>query len=427
MLSSPSQPSKNSTPLHWPSLWQLILSVLAALGLLGLVLLLSLSQLMTYVTGNQDLSDPTSSVLMISGMFFTALLVLPSIWFSLRRLLGHSSRPAFLWLKPPNILLLTLLVGLLMPGILLLGQSISSKPNISWWLLPPLQILGVGLPILWLVTIGLYGLPAGSSQRAWGIFDSGLVISPILIIVLEIGALGVLGIFWIVIIATQPEWLVELSILAQRLQFAQDPDYVAKILAPFLVRREVIVTLFLFAAIIVPIIEEILKPIGIWLLVGMNITPAEGFTAGLLSGAGFALFESLGYTSMAGEDWAAMVITRIATACLHIFTSALLGWSYAITWKNGNYLRLGASFLLAVLIHGLWNGLALLAIGATELPFPISLPSFTQRLGTIAAVSLVFLGAAIFASYLLFNWRLRRAIIERPEQGIDSVQVILEG
>ncbi len=39
---------------------------------------------------------------------------------------------------------------------------------------------------------------------------------------------------------------------------------------------------------IVPLIEEILKPIALWSLVGKDLTDQEGFVAGLLSGAGFA-------------------------------------------------------------------------------------------------------------------------------------------
>jgi hypothetical protein len=77
-----------------------------------------------------------------------------------------------------------------------------------------------------------------------------------------------------------------------------------------------------------------------------------------LSGAGYALFESL-QIAAGGQDWALLVTARIGAAVIHILTTGLTGWGLVSAWKEGRYARLVGAFLTAVTLHGLWNGLSL--------------------------------------------------------------------
>jgi RsiW-degrading membrane proteinase PrsW (M82 family) len=86
----------------------------------------------------------------------------------------------------------------------------------------------------------------------------------------------------------------------------------------------------------------------------MPLTPVEGFTAGLLSGAGYALFESLALAS-GGEQWAALVFARIGTAGIHILTTGLTGWALVLAWRRRRFLRLAATYVFVVSVHGVWN------------------------------------------------------------------------
>ena len=72
-------------------------------------------------------------------------------------------------------------------------------------------------------------------------------------------------------------------------------------------------------------------------LAGKGLTDQEGFVAGLLCGAGFALLENLLYFMNVGtaEEWLFMVIGRAGTGVLHMFGSALMGWGLARTWREG--------------------------------------------------------------------------------------------
>jgi RsiW-degrading membrane proteinase PrsW (M82 family) len=181
-------------------------------------------------------------------------------------------------------------------------------------LLPLLNIIATGLPALWLIHMGIRGLNPGSPRRQWGAFASGLVLSPVIILILELLALvgfAVLAIIWA---ALNPNITSQLNSLIFRLQnSATNPDAILRILLPYLLYPGILFVAFAFISVIVPIIEEALKPIGVWFQAGQKLTPAQGFAYGVLCGAGFGLFENLGNTSGGGEAWAILVATRITT------------------------------------------------------------------------------------------------------------------
>jgi len=86
-----------------------------------------------------------------------------------------------------------------------------------------------------------------------------------------------------------------LTLLAQRLSNAgSDPETLLRILQPVAMTPSVLISVLLMVSGVVPLIEELVKPLGLWVLVGKKLTPAQGFVGGLLCGAAFALLESLG-------------------------------------------------------------------------------------------------------------------------------------
>jgi RsiW-degrading membrane proteinase PrsW (M82 family) len=170
----------------------------------------------------------------------------------------------------------------------------------------------------------------------------------------------------------------------------------------------VIFAAFAFGAVIVPLIEEALKPLGVWFLAGSRLTPAEGFAAGALCGAGYALLESLLLSSNGGTEWVSLAFARIGTGVIHILTSALTGWALASAWAERRYLRLGAAYLGAVLIHGLWNGLTVLMVvaGLSQALGEPADPALAQ-IGEWAPYGLVALAVIGLAALMWANWRLR--------------------
>ena len=248
---------------------------------------------------------------------------------------------------------------LALPLVVLAGHFVASHPKIAWLGLPILHPLAIGIPTVWLLYFAIRRLPLGSSQRMWGVFGSGLTLGPFLIFVLE----SLVGLAFLVALViylySLPGMMEKILHISSLLEQGQSPETLIEDLRPIFTRPVVIFGILLFGAVAVPMIEEALKPIGVWLLFGRKLTPAAGFAAGALSGAGYALIESLALTSN-GEEWSTLVLARTGTSAVHILTAGLTGWALALAWQKRRFLQLLLAYLCAVMIHGLWNGLTLI-------------------------------------------------------------------
>jgi hypothetical protein len=399
---------KNKT--NWPSILQLTLSFLAALTCWGFAFLFALGGLMD-LSGSGSASNQTVSYfLLAAGAGISGILLLPSAGYALLDLVGGThpwveqiEKFSRRYLRP------TLLI-FLMPLVVWAGILVVNRPGVAWFILPILHVLAVGLPVLWLGYLGWRGLSCGSNQRAWGIFGTGLILGPGLILIFEIMAAAAVFVIGMIYVGLNPALVRELQSLALRFQFSgQDPEKILPLLMPYLAQPLVMFTILAYTAGIVPLIEEAFKPIGVWLLVGTQITPGQGFTAGLLSGAGYALFENLALTTSAGGSWGEVVVTRIGTGLLHILTAGLSGWALALAWKEGRYLRLGFTYLLAVLMHGTWNGLALLAGISNFTPAGAAKGMDFVQVSRVATIGLGSLALVMFVILLASNAHLRAA------------------
>lgn len=372
-----------------------------------MALSLALLGIMSRFTQTGAPMEEMAYFLISAGLTLVGFLLIPSAAYALMRLIGKNN---FQQITLDGFIL-PLAIVVILPVALLAGYWLSGNDAIAWIILPPLHILAIGLPVLFITFLGVRGISIGTPQRAWGIFASGAVVGPLIIFTLEIMAfiaLVALGMVWL---SSQPGWQFDLLTLSRSLQQSQTtPEELARTLTPLVSKPEVILAAFAFIAVIVPLIEELVKPIGVWLLAGTRLTPAAGFTAGILSGAGYALIESLGLAS-SGEGWAALVIARIGTASVHIFTSGLSGWALALAWRERRFLRLGATYLFNVLVHGLWNAFTLTIVIAT-FPRVGKLSSSLARLGEIAPYVLVGLTLLSFMGLIAANRRLYRSQLQ---------------
>jgi hypothetical protein len=337
-------------------------------------------------------------------LFGSGVLLLPSIYYGLFRAFGRPTVDTLPWLRRthPSLWIFAF------PIILAIGYGVSQLPVLSWIALPPLHLLAVGIPVGWMLFLAVRDLPLGRSQRLWGVFDSGLVLAPALITFFELLAVIVFILLAAFYIAGQPELVGKIMSLAETIQETPpSPDVLLEEFGPYLVSPAVIFSVMIFGAVIVPLIEELIKPIGVWLLAKRRLRPAAGFAAGALSGAGYALFESLALAS-GGQEWTALMVARMGTASVHILTSAITGWALVQAWTRRRYLVLGLSYLTAVAIHGLWNGLTIFSAFTAlaemqNLPFEIPMAT---GLAMVAPTSLVILGMASLGVLILFNRKL---------------------
>jgi hypothetical protein len=372
-----------------------------ALAIWGMVALISHSP---------EVGDPLPMFLMASTAIVASILMLPSAYYALWRIMD---RPA---LDSQAILRRLRLQWwiLALPLVILVGHFVATQPKIAWLGLPFIHPLAIGIPTVWLLYFAIRRLPLGSSQRMWGLFDSGLTLGPVLIFILEsLVGLAFLVVF-VVYLYAQPGMIDKIMQITTQLEHTQSPEKLIELMRPVMLRPEVIIGMLLFIAVAVPLIEETLKPIGVWLLFGRKLAPAAGFAAGALSGAGYALIESLALSSN-GADWSTLVLARTGTSALHILTSALTGWALALAWQKKRFLQLLLAYLCSVMIHGLWNGLTLMYSFnlLSTMPGSSWMSSIVHLIGPGSPFALVLLAIGCFITLFLMNRALRRASLAK--------------
>lgn len=258
------------------------------------------------------------------------------------------------------------------------------------WILP-FHVLIVGWIALYLAWLGIRGLPKGSNQRIWGMVLSGLVLAPFIIGITELLAL-VLGLLLVVVNMLNNSALAgKLYTLGYYFQNFEPGSEITTRMLEALNQPEFLAGALIFIAGVVPLIEELLKPVGILLLGGRDIDPKKGFVYGLISGAAFGITETV-FAVTSIEMWSVSMMLRFGGSVIHAALSGLMGWALVMTWKERRFLQLGAIYLLAAVYHGLWNGAAILVFFASfQVKSPI-VPSYVVGAASIFFVALIILG-----------------------------------
>lgn len=409
-METPPAQSRNTLPVQvsWQAILLLVFNGLMIVLTLVTVLLMVIMGVSGLLEISAGMVSTTPIFLLAGGWLLCAMLLLPSTFLAWMRVFGRLVEDRFRVSEKVQIIILLVAGLIVLPVTLVLGEFVSRNQHISWFLLPPLHIIAASIPVAWLAFIGLRGLNAGSLLRKWGVFNAGLVYVPNLILVAEITAL-MAGFFGLVMaLSSNPAWLDELLGLGQRLRYsAANPEILRRVLEPYLLHPVTIFGVFTSVAVIVPLIEETIKPAGLWLLAGRRLTPAQGLALGLLSGAGYALFENL-FLAASDVDWGITVLARAGTTGVHVLATGLTGWGLALAWSKGNYLRLGINFSLAVLLHGLWNGLVIFYVGLTVFPDAVNLPLSVEAVQKGVLAALVLLALFTFAAIVGLNWRMQK-------------------
>ena len=275
---------------------------------------------------------------------------LPLAWAGMRALQQY---PAEEWRMPSwGWLLAAFLISLVLgQAALATGLDLAA---------PIFHILAGALPPLMFVSLTTHrGADLPSRRRigalSWGALGStGLAIA--IEMALVIAAL-VAAAVWIG--ATNPQLLESLQEMALDMQRGVTPDA----LVPFadMFRSPLVVVAVLGAvAVMIPFIEEGVKGLvlPLALAAGGRPTARQAFLLGVVSGAGFALFEGILNGVMAlmnPATWGGLMLVRGGTAAVHCAATGFvaLGW-YAILVEK-RWARGIAFGLLGVAIHGAWN------------------------------------------------------------------------
>jgi len=402
----PVEETPQAKSFSWLNAGQFAFSLIAVLSLLLISLISFVAITLGGISSDLGLLDTQviSSLLFTAGIGFAGILLIPSAFYSGKRLFGK---------KPPVIVHWDKIAWLayIFPIPILFGFLIQNNPTQDLVLLPVIHVLANGASILWVLNLARMKLPSKSAQWNWGGFGTGLALSPAITFIIEVALLLAIGIFWLVLIQTRPDLEGEILYL---LNFVNESSAGSEIpqkwVGEFLARSEVSGTIFIYFSLLIPLVEELLKPLAVYILLGRKLKPWEGFVLGATAGAGYALFENL--TIGAGADtWTFVMVTRIGTAAIHILTTGLVGWGLASAWTEKKYTRLAGSFIAAVVLHGVWNGLNIFTALADFPAYQDQIGSFFVNFARYAPVGLIVLALGSMIGLVRANSLLRRAII----------------
>jgi len=385
---------------------------------------MGVAALTAVVTGTQIKAEQT---IFLVTFGFEGIVLLAAAFFSFQKFLQRSAMEKEVSLSLSGWQMAVL--AILACAAILIGYWVSGMETISWIFLPILTVPAIALPLGVLFAFGTRELPLGKHWQGWNVLGLGMTLAPFILFTLEIAVLIFILFGIVAYVMTQPELAAELQSLSQQIVILGAQSEAARdLLTPFLTKPGVIVLALIYTAVLVPAIEEIFKPIGVWLLAGKLESTAQGFTLGALSGAGYGLIETIGVSGQSA-DWASLLFTRIGTGLLHITTSALMGAAIVLAWRERRYLRLAGTYLLAVLLHGSWNTFALLFSfsGLAEL---LGQPGRLSTLQPALTIAMGVLAAGLFAILVFANGKMRKTVspplIEPtiPSENLDSSETM---
>jgi len=342
-----------TTQQHYLSLVGFLFFIVCSALLIFVGMMVGLSAIMTYSSEGQ--TNVPIIILSVTTGFTGVLLGVAAVVSVLKFL----KQPIADRIESTSISALKIVIGIVIAGLVLwIGSLLQSNQSINWLALPILTVPAVAIPVWLLLRMGRKDLPPESHWRTWSTFGLSISLTTIILFTLEI--IVIIFIFLVVgiYLATNPELMTQLQELSNQFMFTEpSSDEAMRAFAPYLTKPGVVVSTLLLFSVIVPLLEEAIKPLGVWLLAGKLASQAQGFSLGALCGAGFALVETLNNSGQT-DDWGSILFTRIGTAAMHITTSALIGAAIVLAWRERRYLRLLATYMLGVFLHGLWNFLA---------------------------------------------------------------------
>ncbi len=391
------------TPFHWPSFFMVVLGmggVLIFLGVAGAGLLGGFYSLISPATGTEN--SPQLFSYTVGGVFLSVLLM-PSIVLGIRRLSGRTEEAALpFWGRVFRALHPKKLIWLY-PLVMLIGWWVNRFPAVNWLLMPLLNMFALALPASWLLWVGIRGFEPRSAKRKWSALGLGLTIGPWMIFVLEILGMVLILFGGIMFLAATPAGQEILNLLQTSGVTGGIPD---EEIARLLQNPLVIGVLLAFISGIVPVVEEVLKPVAVWVLWGRDLTLQDGWALGLLSGGGFALLENFGNVSV-GEGWTFVALARAGATALHMFNTGLIGYTFVLARQKKRILPPIIALVFAILVHAAWNAVTVFATVES-----LRSAADTAAWPTVFILMMVGMSISLMTGIFLINRRLTRSAEE---------------
>lgn len=371
-------------------------------------------------------------VLLVLGLFSSMLDPMTANEAGLMLVIGWTSLLIAIAFIPALISAVFLLQGKAMPALSSSTQRIIQVALFFIWVISIIGVLLISrfqalnlitslliiplvlVPILFFFWIGARNLSLGNRPRVWGAVAFNFSIMMPVVLLVELVLFFFIFIILAVWLSGQPELLSQIMTYSERIANGLiDPMEVEQLATNIISQPIFLNGIILVVAVLVPLIEELLKPMAIWFLAGKRLTPSQGFVGGLIGGACFAMLESLGAVGIPAEsEWLILLFGRTGTGLLHVTLSGLVGWGFASAFYNQNWGRAILTYLGAVTIHGLWNFFALLSGLVPFLPMTEEMNAIPVILGQLG----VFVLLALFVINLVLLFSVNRQLRLEPQE-----------
>ena len=382
---------------------------------IGIAVLSAFGEVITD-SGTTVLVEPGMVIsLALTGLVFL-LIAFVSIVTTIQKITGNakihqiSDHKASMW----SIVELLLVFGL----AALAGLA---SPDVKPIILAILAVPGIAIPVLWLLRIGSRYQNSANPKRDSGILTFSIGISTPFIVLMEV----LLFIFVMIVFASgllgKPDFMDLFNTILNNPAILQnDPSSLFSEFQELMDLPNLMGWSLLVLAGIMPLVEELFKTLAVWLLKVRNPHPSESFRVGMISGAGFALFEgllsvsSLQSSPVEFAEWAGLILGRFGGSFLHILAGGIIGLAIGKFWQNRRLGPLLLAYLSVWLLHAAWNALAI--FGAVN---PLISESQVQAIWPYIGLVLLFV-------VMLFVF-LRLMKKARPASVVPAYQTQLEG
>ena len=389
----------------WRKTPSVLLLILSALGILfgAVITAIILADAVFLKSRNGSIPNYLSVITTCVLSLIICILNIPTFFSSLKCLKQKASKhPLPSLFKTSNYLML------FWPVIMLAGYMLSQNETTAIFL-PPITIISIAVPIWWLVEFSRKGLPRSTKLREWGTLSLGITFTPVLIILIELIVVAFTIITVLIGLGFQGDFnFLFRSFLNNKTTYQSGISQLEQILYGLMKFPIVSSGLFIVVGILAPLIEEFFKPVIIWFLLNRPLKDYEGFSLGLISGGAFTLLENSGMViQLNARDWLIAVLLRAATGVLHIGLSGFVGFGMTRNWNQKKYGKGVLFFLIAVLLHGCWNSLALLSGFSSALPQTITAFSHPEHIDKFILGAMVGIFLIIITITLKINTFLR--------------------
>jgi PrsW family intramembrane metalloprotease len=392
---------------HWPSLIILVTFGICSAVLFLLFIGLMMGSIMTLFKAD---GDPAGKMIVAVAYGLESLMLLICSWVVLQRVMGREQAFASIKLPYSEWQIVVFL------GIILLSVSTGAVVSyiqvqwLAWFILPVATILVIVPPIWLILGVGTKGIPLGKRWQVFTILGMSMTIGPLIMIALELAALlGIILGGGVLITLLKPDLARELIGMGKIISDESNPEMILNLVGPYLKSRLVIGTLIGYIAVIVPLIEELFKPLAVWIFARKLSSPAQGFALGMLSGAAFAIFESMNASGNGSMSWAVIVSVRAGTSLLHTTASGLVGWGITAAFAEKRPWRFFSAYLTAAGIHGIWNACAA-GISIASLGQSIGKPEWLFNFIPALLCGMLVLGIGMLAVLIISNRKLRSSL-----------------